>query len=159
MLKDILLNKKETIIGKWQQLIFDTYTSEATIFLKKEKNQFNNPVGVTITNNTEKLFIEIVNSESLEKIKLLLTDIIKIRAVQDFGPSQSVSFIFFLKKIIQEELSDEITTEEAFDELLNFLFKIDQVGLLAFDLYQESKETIFKIRLNEIKSKSHCVKG
>ena len=41
------------------------------------------------------------------------------------------------------------------DELINFELLIDQVVLRAFDLYMKSREKIFKIRINELKSKSY----
>jgi len=75
--------------------------------------------------------------------------------VQSFSPSQAVTFLFDLKKVIRDELKVELMEKTISDELINFEFLIDQVVLRAFDLYMKSREKVFKIRVNEIKSKSY----
>ena len=123
--------------------------------MKLKKNQFSNPIGYTITTNSEKIFEELINKQNIENIDLLLDDILKISAVQSFSPSQAVTFIFDLKKIIRDELKVELMEKTISDELINFELLIDQVVLRAFDLYMKSREKVFKIRVNEIKSKSY----
>ena len=119
-----------------------------------KKNQFGNPIGHTITTNAEKIFNELINERDFENIKSLLDEIIKIRAVQSFSPSQAVGFILDLKKAIRDDLKIELGEKNISDELLKFELLIDQVVLLGFDLYMESREKVFKIRVNEIRSKS-----
>jgi len=118
-----------------------------------EKNQFSNPVGSTISTNVEKIFNEIVGDKDFEKTTLLLTDIIKMRAIQDFSPSEAVGFIFLLKKVIREELNEEINQEKILGEFAELEFEIDRVALIAFDLYMESREKVFQIRMKETKYK------
>jgi hypothetical protein len=86
---------------------------------------------------------------------LSLDDILKISAVQSFSPSQAVTFLFDLKKIIRNELKVELMEKTISDELINFELFIDQVVLRAFDLYMMSREKVFKIRVNELKFKSY----
>jgi len=155
MIAEILNSKKEAIVSKWIDLIFNSFPEEAGNFLKLKKNQFSNPIGYTITTNSEKIFEELINKQNIENIDLLLDDILKISAVQSFSPSQAVTFIFDLKKIIRDELKVELMEKTISDELINFELLIDQVVLRAFDLYMKSREKIFKIRINELKSKSY----
>ena len=56
MITEILNNKKEAIVRKWIDLILSSYPAEAANFLKLKKNQFDNPIGHTITINAEKIF-------------------------------------------------------------------------------------------------------
>jgi hypothetical protein len=86
---------------------------------------------------------------------LFLDDILKISAVQSFSPSQVATFLFDLKKIIRDELKVELMEKTISDELINFELLIAQVVLRAFDLYMKSREKVFKIRINELKSKSY----
>lgn len=153
MITEILNSKKEAIVRNWIDLIFDSYPAESANFLKLKKNQFGNPIGHTITTNAEKIFEELINKRNIETIELLLDDIIKISAVQSFSPSQAVRFLFDLKKVIREELKVELMEKTASDELINFELLIDQIILRTFDLYMESREKVFKIRVNEVKSK------
>ena len=155
MITEILNNKKEAIVRKWIDLILNSYPAEAANFLKLKKNQFGNPIGHTITINAEKIFDELINDCDFEKIKFLLDEIIKIRAVQSFSPSQALGFLFDLKKTIRDEFSAELEKKAISDELSKLDLLIDQMVLIGFDLYMGSREKVFKIRVNEIKSKSY----
>lgn len=154
MLKELLNQKKSTIVHNWIELILNSYPAEAVNFLQSKKNQFSNPIGYTITANAEKILDELINDCDLEKIKLSLNEIIKIRAVQSFSPSQAVYFLLDLKKAIRDELKTELAEKTISDELIKIEFFIDQIVLVGFDLYMESREKVFNIRVNEIKSKS-----
>ncbi|MGB8319602.1 MAG: RsbRD N-terminal domain-containing protein, partial [Ignavibacteriaceae bacterium] len=93
MLKDLLVSRKSAIVNSWIQLIVETYPSKTSGFLKSQKDRFSNPVGYAISNGAEKIFEEIVNQNDIEKVKSSLTDLIKIRAVQNFSPSEATGFI------------------------------------------------------------------
>jgi len=153
MLYELLLKNKSSIVSKWIKLILDSYSIESSKFFNIEKNQFSNPVGNTISTNVEKIFNEIVGDKDFEKTTLLLNDIIKIRAIQDFAPSEAVGFVLHLKKVIREELNNEIDQEKILDEFVELESEIDRVALIAFDLYMESREKVFQIRMNEARSK------
>ena len=153
MLYELLVKYKSSIVSKWIKLILDSYSIESSKFFNLEKNQFSNPVGNIISTNAASIFDEIVGSKDFEKISLLLTDIIKIRAIQDFSPSEAVGIVFLLKKVIREELNKEINQEKILDEITELEFVIDKTALIAFDLYMESREKVFQIRLNDEKYK------
>lgn len=155
MITEILNNKKAAIVKKWIDLTFTSFPEEAGNFLKLKKNQFSNPIGHTITSNIEKMYEELINNRNIESIDLLLDDIMRISAVQSFSPSQAVKFLFDLKKIIRDELKTELIEKTISDELLKIEFLIDQIVLIGFDLYMESREKVFKIRVNEIKFRSY----
>jgi hypothetical protein len=154
MLREILNKKKASIVHNWTELIFNSYPAEAVNFLSTKKNQFSNPIGYTVTTNAEKIFDELINDCDFERIKLLLDDIIKIRAVQSFPPSQAVYFLLDLKKAIRDECKAELLDKSVSDELSNFELLIDKMLIIGFELYMEAREKVFKIRVNEIKSRS-----
>jgi len=155
MINELLNKKKQVIINNWVETILNSYPAEAGNFLKLKKNQFSNPIGYTITTNAEKIFDELINKRDFENIKSLLNEVVKIRAVQSFSPSQAVSFLFDLKKAIRDELKVELVEKNISDELIIIESLIDQIMLLGLDLYMESREKVFKIRVNEIKSRSY----
>jgi hypothetical protein len=82
----------------------------------------------------------------------ILDGIVRIRAVQDFNPSQAVFFVFLLKKVVREKLEKEIQDHRVVDDLLVFEAKLDEVALLAFDIYVKCKEKLYEIRAMEAKS-------
>ena len=153
MLYELLVKNKSSIVSKWIKLILDSYCIESSKFFNMEKNQFSNPVGNIISTNAKSIFDEIIGNRDFERICILLTDIIKIRAIQDFSPSEAVGIVFLLKKVIREELNKEINQEKLLDEITELEFVIDKTALIAFDLYMESREKVFQIRLNDAKYK------
>ncbi len=158
MIKELLANKRSSILNKWVQSIIDSYPLETSKFLRSQKDRFSNPVGFAISNTAENIFDEIINDNSdFEKIKLSLGDIIKIRAVQNFSPSSAVGFIFSLRKVIRDELGAELSEKKNVDEFSKLESAIDRIALIAFDLYMEAREKVFKIRVNEIKAGSFSV--
>jgi hypothetical protein len=159
MLTDLLVNRKSSIINSWIQLIVETYPSKTSSFLKSQKDRFSNPVGYAISNSAEKIFEEIISRRDIENIKTFLHDIIKIRAVQDFSPSEATGFILSLKKVLRKELEKEIIGGKIQTEIIDIESFIDNIALVAFDLYMDAREKLFKIRISEIKSQLAYSKG
>ncbi len=156
MLKDLLEKKRSQIVKRWLELIFDTYPPDSSKFLMTQGNRFANPVGSTISNAVEKLYdgvVQGVDSQS-EEICLLLDDIVRIRAVQEFSPAHAVGFIFLLKRAVREALDREIQHNEPARELLTFESRIDNLALLAFDIYMQCRERIYEIRATEIRNRT-----
>ena len=102
-LQTILIEKKKAIVQKWIDQVLDTYASPG--FFKKQKDRFANPIGATISDGLEKLYDILLEDTDLSSASAPLEDIVKIRAVQDFTPSQAVSFIYVFKTIVREELA------------------------------------------------------
>ena len=155
MIRELLISKRSNILNNWVQSIVESYPLETSNFLRSQKDRFSNPVGFAISNSAGNIFDEIINNDcDYEKIKLFLNDIIKIRAVQSFSPSSAVGFIFSLKKVVRDDLGAELSEKKNIDELSKLELAIDRVALIAFDLYMEAKEQVFRIRVNEIKAGS-----
>lgn len=150
-LKDLLLDKKSAIIKKWFDAITDNYPSDTSNFLKKQKDRFLNPVGSILSENIHGLYEEIVHGIDSEKLFPYLNDIIKIKAVQDFSPSQAVSFVFLLKQVVRKELGKEITKRHLSEELTSFESRLDNLALLCFDVYMKCREKIYEIKTDEVK--------
>jgi hypothetical protein len=147
--KDLLLDRKSSIIKNWFNSIIEGYPSDSSNFFKKQKNPFLNPVGQTISEGIEGLFDVLLQNGDSEKFFPFLNDIIKTRAVQDFSPSEAVSFIFLLKQAVRRELKSEIRGKEILDELTSFESQIDSLALLSFDIYMKCRERIYDIKADE----------
>jgi hypothetical protein len=151
-LEKLLSEESPAILKRWLQLILETYPADAQRFLKKQKDQFANPVGHTISRGTENIFKELIQGFDRERITPFLDSIIRIRAVQDFSPSQATFFIFQLKQAIREVLGKEIRENQLYDELLVFDAKIDELALLAFNVYMKCREKIYQLSANEARN-------
>ncbi|MBM4144754.1 MAG: hypothetical protein FJ240_00545 [Nitrospira sp.] len=149
---DLLKNRKPAIIKKWFHATADTYPSNASNFIKSQADCFHNPVGYTLAEGVEGLFDGLLRDDAnSERFFPYLNDIIKIKAVQDFSPSNAISFIFLLKPIIREEIAKETNGKNFSDELLSFESEIDGLALLSFDIYMKCRERIYEIKTEEVK--------
>lgn len=154
MLKEFLQQNREIILQKWIDQTIHSYESEMVRFLKREKNQFSNPVRNTILTSLENILDGLLYGSSVEEYHDGLEELIKLRAVQDFSPSEALSFIFDLKKIIRNELINSDQKDDLFLESTVFDEKLDALFALAFDLYNKCRMKINDIKIAEIKSRS-----
>jgi hypothetical protein len=147
----LLSQKKAAILGRWLAMIFESYPPETAIFLRKEKNRFDNPAGYRISEGLEGLYGALLEEMERDQILTCLDEIIRIRALQNFTPSQALAFIFLLKIVIREELAEEIRKENLAAELLDLESRIDGLALLGFDVYTKRREKIYEIKADEAK--------
>lgn len=161
-LKSLLHEKRDLIVKNWCDVVLSTYPEESRKFLKKQKDLIANPVGNTISEGVSSLYDAFV--EDLEKqpepdaLSLCLDNIVRIRAVQNFSPSEAVSFVFGLKGIIREILEEELEGRtpqgQIYNDLIAFEGKIDALALRCFDVYTQCRQKIFDIRVNEVRTQS-----
>jgi hypothetical protein len=146
-----LAQKKAAILGCWLNMIYESYPPETAIFLRKEKDRFDNPAGYRIAEGLEGLYDALLQEMEREKVLAWLDEIIRIRALQNFTPAQALAFIFLLKNVIRQELAEEIQKEDLAAELLDLESRIDGLALLGFDVYTKRREKIYEIKADEAK--------
>ncbi len=152
MLRDLIQRKRTDILRRWFALILETYPPDTAKMLKGEKDRFVNPVGATISKEIQVLFDQLSHEMNADKMSSALGNILQIRSVQDFSPSQAVSVVHLLKQAIRDGMGTELRGDEAFEEWLRLEADIDHLSLLAFDLYTKYRERMFEIRLRELKN-------
>jgi hypothetical protein len=163
-LAKLLHQKKEHILKRWFSLIIEDYPLNVSNFLKHEKDRFMNPVGYTISTGIEILFDEITHEANSDRIIAALDGIIRIRAVQDFTPSQAPAFVLLLKKATRDELrvyDEGLKTEGKpglLEELLQFETRIDGIASLAFDIYIKCRDDINRIKIGEANAERDMAK-
>jgi hypothetical protein len=151
-LEEFLLQEKPRILKRWLDSIIETYPLDTQRFLKHQKDQFLNPVGATISKEIDTLFLEAIGGINPERTCASLEGIIRIRAIQDFSPSKAISFIYLLKKIIREEIFQQYPEHQLSDRLRALESRLDEMALLAFDVYMKCREKMYEIRANEAKN-------
>lgn len=145
-INNLLSKKRNNIIGKAFDLIISTYPEQSRIFLKGKNNRFSNPIGYHTNQTIQQIIDNIIADEELESYLLPLENIIQIRAVQDFTPSQAIGFIFLIKKAIHAEIHKEANS----NELMELMSKIDSLALIAFDIFMNYREKIYDIKAKEL---------
>ncbi len=141
--------RKNAITKRWFEMVVDTYPADTSRFLKSQKDPFANPVGGATIQGLDAMFDELFGNMDRETILTSLDPIIRIRAIQDFSPSDATGFIFFLKEILRDYIKDQ-----PLSEWLSLESKIDEIALMAFDIYLKCRETLFRIKANEEKNRT-----
>lgn len=150
-IKHLLLKHKQKIVKKWFDLILETYPADTAKFLTVNKNRFANPVGHTISGGIEGLFDEIAQGMDPDRVSALLDNIIRIRALQKFSPSQALGFTFALKKVVREVLAKEIREHKLYEELLIVESEIDDLTKISFDIFMKCREKLYELKANEVR--------
>ena len=151
----LLEEKREILIKEWAKLVFATYPAETQKIWKTQKDQFQNPVGVTIMEHIETLYDLILVWDDATLVAKSLESIIRIRSVQNFSASDSISFVYLYKKMLRDAFFQDFQKENRLNELLLFETRIDNLALIAFDVYSKTREEIYQLRVEEIKRAQH----
>ena len=151
-LEKLLSENGPAILDRWLKLILESYPVDTQRFIKKQKDPFANPVRHTISKEIGNIYKELLKGVDRERVSPFLDRIIRIRAVQDFSPSQAIAFTFLLKKAIREELKKEIQEYRLQEECMDFENRIDELALIAFDIYVTHKKKLYEIRANQAKN-------
>jgi len=154
MFKDILKEKRHEILESWRDLVFNTYPNGAVKFLSGQKDRFANPIGHFIHTETETILNGLIDDVDPADLAESMDRIIRIRSVQDFSPSQAVTFLRLLKDTVREKLNGELSGRRSFEQYLSFDSRIDSLIDMAFDIYSKCREQVFEIKVNEVKKRS-----
>lgn len=150
-LLEALVARKSAIVKEWLAQTIQTYPKHTSRFLSQEKDPFSNPVGHTLRETLPILFQRLVEGADAVILSRLLDPILRIRAVQDFSAGQAVAFIFLLKKVMREALGDETDRGPSGEALGAMEARIDEMALLAFDLFMKCREQLYEIKASEAK--------
>ncbi|EKD34535.1 MAG: hypothetical protein ACD_75C02297G0004 [uncultured bacterium] len=150
-------NHREKIVNKWVEYTLSTYLSSG--FFLKENDKFANPVGGNIREALGRLFLLLVKGADPKEFIPPLEQIISIRAVQEFAPSQAVSPLNAVKHITREVFAADKERSQLVNELYDFEFAVDLAVLAAFDMYMQCRERLYQVRINEIRTGNHILAG
>ena len=148
-LEKLLSEKGPAILDRWLKLTLESYPVDTQRFLKKQKDPFANPVRHTISKELENIYKGLLKGVDREGVSPFLDSIIRIRAVQDFSPSQAIAFVFLLKQVIRKVLDKEIREHHLSADLFLLESKIDDLGLIAFDVYMGCREKLYSLSAKE----------
>ena len=150
-----LAQKKNVIVKAWFDKVANTYSIDTAQFIKNQGDPFANPVGQNSFQSLKEMFDVVLSGFDRKIAQPLIDPIIRIRAIQDFTPTQAVRFIFDLKKIIRENSAADGKDSEHQKTLRRLDARIDELGLLAFDIYMQCREKIFDLKANEMRMRTY----
>lgn len=154
-LAEAFRNYRDKIVKQWVEYTLSTYKSSE--FFIREQDKFSNPTGANIREGLNKLFDLLSKGGDPEEFKKPIEQIIRIRAVQEFSPAQAVAPLNAVKHITRDILAADKERSVFIKDLYDFEFAVDLAVLAAFDIYMESRERLYQVRINELKSGSHIL--
>jgi hypothetical protein len=153
---ELLREHKEAIVQRWLEGVLATYPENTSAAFMRQKDPFANPVGHSVRVGTRGIFEALLDGMDagtidVEKVRPHLSEIIKIRSVQQFSASQAVCFVFHLKEAIRTELGKAVVDPRHSSALTDVETQIDRIALEAFDIFVQCREQVCDLRVNEAK--------
>ena len=154
---DLLTENKADIVEKWIDHVLNCYPADTARIFKRQRDKFANPVGYHVTNTLTQVYKALIGDEELSELQEVLEDLVKILAIQTAKPSDAASFIYMLKYVAAEECRKKGIDNFKLNDWLAFEAKVDAVAYAVFDLYMASRERLYQVRINELKSGNHIL--
>lgn len=151
-LNDLFEEHRSAIVAKWFEAVVETYHEETRGSLRKQNAPFTNPVGFNTAQGLEGLFDGLVKGVLPDETSRFLDAIVRIRAVQEFAPSDALRFIVRLKDVVRRELAEDLRDPAVAGELIAFESAVDDLVLYAFDLYMQCREKLYDIKAKEARN-------
>jgi len=148
----LLEKKKEAVVNAWFEQVIQTYAPDTAIFYQNQKDAFANPVGSTTKQALIKLFDALLDLQEDEPLSDIIDPLVRVRAVQNFTPSQAVGFVYLLKPIVRKYFGKN-QKKLKLDELLELESRIDGMALIGFDVFMACREKIYSLKTNTERDK------
>lgn len=158
-LRQLLQEKRDAIARKWLAGMLATYPGDSAALFAREKDRFANPVGHSLRRGSEALLDALLDGADPHELRDHLQEIIKIRAIQQFAPSQALGFVLGLKQELRAELGEAATDPQLSAEFAELDSRIDRMALVAFDTYVECREQVHQLRINEVRRQVSWIMG
>jgi len=149
MLDREVAESRDEILERWIEGIFTCYPEETAKFLRSKTDRFANPVAAGLREGLAELLDGVLRGVETAELTSALDQVIRVRAVQEFTPSEAVGFVFDLRDLIRESVG-----EGSEGSLRVLEDRIERLGLCAFDVYMRCREDMWRIRAREIRNQS-----
>ncbi|MDR3752557.1 MAG: RsbRD N-terminal domain-containing protein [Terracidiphilus sp.] len=137
----------EIVAERWIERTLASYPAEAHALLCGETDPFRNPAGHAIKQSLTTLAHELLGEMEESAIATALDALVRLRAVQDFRPSDALRFIFDLRDVVVEVIGAPPQALE---------IRIDEMALMAFDQYMACRDQIAGLREKELRLRMQC---
>jgi hypothetical protein len=134
----------DIVAERWIERALASYPAETLPLLRGEQDPFRNPAGHAIKESLTTLARELLGEMDEKAIASALDALVRLRAVQDFRPSEALRFIFDLREIVAEVTGEVPQALES---------RIDELALMAFDQYMACRDQIAGLREKELRSR------
>jgi hypothetical protein len=152
-LENLIFKYKSAIVSQWFEAVVQSYPADTAEFLQGQTDAFANPVGSITRENLQGLVEHLSETPDVTAAGRHLDPILRVRAVQNFTPSQATAFVFELKPVLRRILKKDLDKPRLAEDLARLEDGIDRLGLMAFDIYVACKEQVYRLKANETRNR------
>jgi len=147
--REYLSQHRDKIVNKWLDAAIATYPEDTAHFLRRQKDRFANPVGATLSRELKNIFQELLRESSTEQLSQSVDAVVRVRAVQNFSPSQALQVFTVLKDVLRKKLDRPVQENGWQAEYRELEDRVDQLNMLAFDIYVKCKEQLWELKARQ----------
>lgn len=154
-LRQRLMEKKSSIVTTWRDAALVFPAGAGPDFLEKQRTLVVDAMGYGLEQGMGGLFEALLQGVILDDVSRFLDSMVRIRAASDFTASQSVAFIFEVKKVVRKELGNEALNDLQLQEELSVWDSVvDDLVLFAFNIYVRCRENVLDAKAKEESQKT-----
>lgn len=146
-----LVDHRGTISERWRTLTLRSYSEDAAGPIRKVRDEFRNPIGHAVSDSLDTLVEGLLGDTPVAEMRGTLDRIVRIRAVQELSPSEAVGFVFHAKRAAREALPSGSESDPA---LARFDARIDELALLAFEIWASCREQLLRVQRRAVARQS-----
>ena len=156
---DLLDARMDTIVERWVDAVLSAYPPDSAALFRVQQDPFANPLGHSVRKGTHGVLGAMLNHMNREELRSHLDEIIRIRAVQQLTPAEALTFVFSLRSIVRDVVPEAESEPRYRGDLAEMDRKIDEVALIAFEIYAARREEVSELRIKEVKRQVSWVMG
>ncbi|MCU0691712.1 MAG: RsbRD N-terminal domain-containing protein [Polyangiaceae bacterium] len=157
MAESFLAHRRAALLQRWLDAVFDAYPANASRALRRVGDRFANPAGHLLTSNLPLLFDALDRGVVREQVEPPLEAILKLRALQDFTPSQAVDIVLAARRVLRAEFDPLRLPASDTAALAQVEERVDQMLLIAFDVYMRCREKVYEVRYEQLKKMNYTL--
>jgi hypothetical protein len=147
-----LQQRQAAIAERWLAAALADYPADTAAKFGAEQDPFANPVGHALRAGTHAAVEALLSGRPPREVAAHLTDVVRIRAVQEFEPSAALRFILLLKDALRAEAgTDDRHAMHKSDQWAALDRSVEQLLLHAFDIYVAARAQMMQLRVNEMR--------
>jgi hypothetical protein len=151
-LRELLMDRRSAVCLRWLEAVLADYGPETAVRWRRERDPFANPIGNALATGLPELFEAVLGVDGASaRAANALEEIVRIRSVQQLAPSRAIGFVFMLRDAIRQEVGAELSGGAHAATLGELDGRIQNLALLAVDVYARCREQIFRVRQEELK--------
>jgi hypothetical protein len=144
-------SRRPAILTCWRKRVLATYPEQSAKLLGGKRGGFGNPAGEILARCTAAVVEGLFAGADRERMAAALHDLVRLRSVQEFSPSEAVGIYPTLKEAAREAVGNDPVDLAEFDR------RVDALTLLAFDLHVGCRERVLELRAKMMRDRSYML--